>query len=378
MMEAMRLSLLEHEAQQQRERQAAARNTPSNPDAAPSQDTSNTSPDPASQLNYDETHQSTQLTEPDLLGVSTPTLPSSSGTNTPLEGDTSRAPELNTRQSHSVSSRSSLDASLPVPSSHRRVGSGPIQVASSPLNGAAGLAMAVGFPSSTPVEPETGTSGFTPRALNTLSAAVTASSIPVAIVNSSANDLPRVETGAANNPSSSHAGETERSQGLEPQVQSTHDESASGATTSQSEDQAQPPSHESSTASRAPVPLAATISQLGNGSVGSLPNPFDSPVLKFTVDDVSANSPVVARTSGAGNQSSANFLTPEARAMTAGSIMTMDSQQSKGEDYDVLISSPETETDEPLMSGPPNLARLDTEDFALAQSSRAGGSGTAQ
>ncbi|KAF8610851.1 hypothetical protein BDV93DRAFT_601804 [Ceratobasidium sp. AG-I] len=359
MMEAMRLSLLEHEAQQQRERQAAARNTASNPDANPPRDTANVSPDPASQLNQGEAHQSDQLVESDLLGVATPSLPPSSGANTPLEADTSRASESNSHQSASVSPRPSFDASLPIPSSHRRVGSGPIQASSSPLNGAAGLAMAFGFPSSTPVESNIasnatgiGTSGFTSRTLNTLSAAVAASSVPVAIAHSSTNDL----AGAAKNPSSSGTNEAEGPRGPELQAQSTHNELASDAGALQSEDQVQPPTHDASTAPRPPVSLATTIPQLDNDSV--------------------ANSPVVTRASTAGNQSSANFLTAEARALTAGSVMTMDSQQSKGEDYDVLISSPETEMDEPLMSGPPNLARLDTEDFDIAQSS-AGGSGTA-
>lgn len=366
-MEAMRLSLLEHEAQQQRERQAAARNAASNPDDAPSRDTASASPDPASQLNQDEVQQSGQLAEPDLLGVTTASLPPSSGANTPLEGNPSRASESNSHQSASVSPRPSFDASSSTPSSHRRTGSGPIQSASSPLNGAAALAMAVGFPSSTPAESSAGPTGFAPRTLNTLSAAVGASSIPLAILNSSTNDLPGPT-------------ESERPRSSEPQVRSTSTEPNSDAGASQlleghTEDQFPPPSHESSSAARPPVPLDTAVSQPSSDSVGSLPNPFDSPVLKFTVDDVSANSPVVTRTSEAGNQSSAHFLTPEARAVTAGSIMTVDSQQSKGDDYDVLISSPETETDQPLMSGPPNLARLDTEDFSPNQVSSAGGSG---
>lgn len=346
MMEAMRLSLLEHEAQQQRERQTAARNAASDPDDAPSRDTANASPDPASQLNQDEIQPSGQLADPDLLGVATASLPPSSGANTPLEGNPSRASESNSHQSASVSPRPSFDASLS-PSSHRRVGSGPIQATSSPLNGAAALAMAVGFPSSTPAVSsageETGLTGFASRTFNTLSAAVGASSIPVAILNSSTNDLP---------------GPTESERPQSPEIQSTGPVSDVGASQSlegHTEDQAQPPPHESSAADRPAVSLDTTIPQPSSGSV--------------------ANSPVVSRTSVVGNQSSANFLTPEARALTDGSVMTVDSQQSKGGDYDVLISSPETETDEPLMSGPPNLARLDTADFSLNQASSAGGSG---
>ncbi|KAG9110380.1 SNF1-interacting protein, partial [Ceratobasidium sp. 392] len=189
MMEAMRLSLLEHEAQQQREREAAARNAASNPDSSPPRGTSNASPDPASQLPEDLLQQSNRAEDLDPSPAITITgVPPRSGTSTPLDVNRSRASQPGSDNSSVASPRLSFDTSQST-SSHNRTPSGPVHVASSPLNGVAALAMAVGFPTppnepSTPSEPaaEVGQPGFAPRTLNTLSAAVSASSIPAVIL----------------------------------------------------------------------------------------------------------------------------------------------------------------------------------------------------
>ncbi|QRW00273.1 hypothetical protein RhiJN_28291 [Ceratobasidium sp. AG-Ba] len=357
MMEAMRLSLLEHEAQQQREREAAARNAASNPGA---QETSNASPDPASQLLEDSLQQSS------LVQDAPPVTTSRSGSTTPLHLNPSRASEPNSDRSSMVSPRASFDASQAA-ASHHRTGSAATHVASSPLNGAATLAMAVGFPtpsnqSGAPSEPAE--AGFPPRALNTLSAAVSVSSIPAAILGSGPTDR------SANNDTAEDSallqGNMSTSQGLlnsalsssavapsvEHQNESVLGTLATSPRLEDNDDTAQ-----QSSLPTAPKPAAPTIpvSRSTMDSTSSLPNPFDSPVVKFTVDDVSANSPVAPGDADAGNASSATFLTPAARTTTADSVLSTDSQQHKGGSYDVLLSSPETETDEPLMARPPNL-----------------------
>ncbi|KAG8707831.1 SNF1-interacting protein [Ceratobasidium sp. 395] len=390
MMEAMRLSLLEHEAQQQREREAAARNAASNPGASsPPRGTSNASPDPASQLPRDVLQ--SQAEDPDSSPAIAVTDAPRSGSNTPLDVNPSRASQPGSDNSSVVSPRPSFDTSQSAPS-HHRTGSGPVHVASSPLNSAAALAMAVGFPTppnqfGTPSEPaELVQPGFPPRTLNTLSTVVSASSVPAAILGAAAIDRSATNTSAAGDHAPLQEG-TNSSQGeLSPGVLSS-----SGAAPSIEQQPesalvapATPPfeadgtpntvgqSNELPSTTQSPASPAVPASKPTVDSISSLPNPFDSPAVRFTVDDVSANSPLVSVGSGVGGQSSANFLSPAARSITADSIMSEDSHRYKGDSYDMLLSSPETETDEPLMSGPPNLARLDTMDSFSAQASTSG------
>jgi hypothetical protein len=385
------LSLLEHEAQQQRERQAAARNTASNADAVPSRESSNVSPDPASQLSHDELPHSTQAAELDSSLTISVTNPSS-GASTPLHANSSRvsAPVSDNSSEASKDARGETAESSTSPM-HRRTGSAPIHVASSSLNGAAALAMAVGFPSpspesGTPSEPaEMGQPGLPPRTLNTLSVAVGASTIPAAILGMSANDRSVIKVDSADNLATSQesvgAGQADvpSTSDMAPSVKHQVEGSPAALTSSpplggyRVGDTVQLP-NEPLTAPRSPALVAAPVPKPTSNSISSLPNPFDSPAVKFTVDDMSVNSPVTSQNPDVGNQPSAAFLTPAARTVTDSSVLTTDSQQSKGDSYNVLLSSPETETDEPLMSGPPNLARLDTADSYSAQAGTSGSS----
>ncbi|KAG9104911.1 SNF1-interacting protein [Ceratobasidium sp. 370] len=392
MMEAMRLSLLEHEAQQRREREAAARSAASNSGAplAP-RESSNVSPDPASQLPPDDLQQPNRTEDlSPSPAITVTSIHSRSGANTPLHTNPSRVSQPGSDNSSVVSPRPSFDTSQSTPS-HHRVGSGPVHVASSPLNGAATLAMAVGFPvpsneSGTPSEPaEVGQPGFPPRTLNTLSAAVGASSMPAVILGASASDRSLTNINTAEDHALSRQGMTVG------QHEPPHDAPFSSAAAagehligSPTAPVSSPPPEMNRTGNTAqqpnelrviaqsPAPPIAPISKSTGDSASSLPNPFDSPTVKFTVEDISANSPVVSRGPSVEGQTSANFLSPVARSMTTDSIMSTDSHQYKGDNYNVLLSSPETETDEPLMSGPPNLARLDTLDSYSAQASTSG------
>ncbi|CAE6355533.1 Protein SIP5 [Phaeosphaeria nodorum SN15] [Rhizoctonia solani] len=300
MMEAMRLSLLEHEAQQRREREAAARGADSSSAAEPSRENTNASPDPASELQQ-QGHGPHQPNDPDsLIPATNAGPPPSSGGGTPLRPSSPAAPEPALDRSSAVSPRESFDASQAIPSSHRRIGSGPIEVASSPLNGAATLAMAVGFPS-TPDTLTTGDihmeqPGFLPRSINTLSAAVSASSISAAFLGSSETDL-------SENEHRTSVPDEDRNTRRDDQVQ---------------------------------------IEQRA----------VDRSSLEEHINSASASRPLLP---------SATFLSADARTATETSVRTVDTQQSKGDNYNILPSSPETETNQPLMSGPPNLARLDTE-----------------
>lgn len=374
MMEAMRLSLLEHEAQQRREREAQAANqaTNSNPDSTPPRETANASPDPASELQQQEREQNVANTDP-LLTVANAGLPPSSGFSTPLQPNSSGALEPVSDNSPGISPRQSFDTSQAAPPSHRRIGSGPIQVASSPLGGAAALAMAVGLPStsdgSAPGNPPTAQSGFPPRTLNTLSAAVGAASIPAAILGLDPTDRPEIELGGKLVPNAEHRRD---------------DQAPAGSST-----EARPPSIERQNQSIAATsvpspPVQENVSAMISHDSGPVTSPPGGPVPKPTSDpdnppgllivspaanEASSPSPVADRDPDFGNSSSATFLTADARAFTETSVRTVDSQQSKGESYNVLLSSPETEIDQPLMSRPSNLARHDTEDSGHVQTS---------
>lgn len=340
MMEAMRLSLLEHEAQQRREREAAARTANPNPGVAPSRETANASPDPASELQQ-QGHEQHQPGHTDSsLSVTSAGLPPSSSPGTPLRPGSSTLEPVSD-QSSAVSPRESFDTSQGVPPSHRRIGSGPIQAASSPLNGAATLAMAVGFPSATDTSTTgdgyTEQSGIPPRTLNTLSAAVSASSMPAAILGASPND-----------PSEAGQSTVGRPPPSEPLGQSASE----GRT---SDDSSPPVQEEHATAVVFPSSVSISRPSSPPGGPSSLSGPLvDSPAIKET--------PITGRESHIGNIASATFLSADARTATETSVQTIDSQQSKGGDYNVLPSSPEAETNQPLMSRPSNLTRLDTED----------------
>ncbi|CAE6460208.1 unnamed protein product [Rhizoctonia solani] len=351
MMEAMRLSLLEHEAQQRREREAAARST--DPSSAPARDTSNASPDPASELQQPGHEQGQPSHTDSVLSVASAGIPPSSGSGTPLR-PSSTTLEPTSDQSSAVSPRESFDASQTVTPSHRRVGSGPIQAASSPLNGAATLAMAVGFPSTPDTaasgDMRVGQSGFPPRTLNTLSAAVSASSIPAAILGSSTNDHSKNELGASTS-------DANRITILDDQLQagqSAAGDSSLGAPLGQgaseglASDVVSPPIREEN-------PTAVVSPGTALGPHPSSSSDMPSNLLEPSVDDhaTKEREPHVG---------SATFLSADTRTATETSVQTVDTQKSKGDSYSILPSSPETETNQPLMSGPPNLARLDTED----------------
>ncbi|CAE6528600.1 unnamed protein product [Rhizoctonia solani] len=339
MMEAMRLSLLEHEAQQRREREAAARGADSNPGTVPPRETTNASPDPASELQQQghETHQPNHTDS--LLSVTSASLPPSSGPGTPLRPSSSAALEPVSDQSSAVSPRESFDASQAVPP-HRRIGSGPIQVSSSPLNGAATLAMAVGFPSapdtSTTGDVRTGQSGFPPRTLNTLSAAVSASSISAALLGSSTNG---------------HL-ENEHETPVPDKDKNTRDDQARARLSAAGRSLLDEPSGQGA--------LEGLISD-DNSSRAQEKHP-NTVAFPSSASVLRPPSPSAIEQSHIGNAPSATFLSADARTTTETSVQTVDTQGSKGDNYSILPSSPEAETNQPLMSPPPNLARLDTED----------------
>ncbi|KEP55557.1 hypothetical protein V565_003210 [Rhizoctonia solani 123E] len=341
MMEAMRLSLLEHEAQQRREREAAAGGADSSSAAVSSRETTNasTDTDPTSELQQQGHGQHQPNHTDSFLSVTSASLPPSSGPGTPLQPSSSVALEATSDQSSTVSPRESFDASQAVPPTHRRIGSGPIQAASSPLNGAATLAMAVGFPSaantSTTGDLRSEQSGYPPRTLNTLSAAVSASSIPAAFLGSSKNDLLENEHGTS-------VPDEDRDTSRDDQVpagQSIASRSSLGEPLGQGAPRESIPSDDSS---RAQEEHPSAVVFPSSVSVSRPPSP------------------------------SAIFLSTDTRTTTETSMQTVDTQQSKGDNYSVLPSSPEAETNQPLMSGPPNLARLDTKDSYHVP----GGSGT--
>ncbi|CAE6515456.1 unnamed protein product [Rhizoctonia solani] len=353
MMEAMRLSLIEHEAQQRRERETAAR-APDPSSSAPPREIANISPDPASELQQPG-HEHRPSHTDSSLSVTSAGLPPSTGPGTPLRPSSSGALEPVSDQSSVVSPRESFDASQAVPPSHRRIGSGPIQVASSPLNGAAALAMAVGFPSapdaSAAGDVHTGQSGFPPRTLNALSAAVSASGIPVAILGSTPNDLPENEPGIFASDADRNTNQDDQTQA----GQSAAGHSSLGEPLGQSApeglvtDDTSPPAQGGHTTAVV-FPSSTSISRPTSPSV-------DNSAIKDT-----SSAPIAERDSQNGDVSSATFLSADARTTTETSLQTVDTQQSKGDSYSILPSSPEMETTQPLMSGPPNLARLDTED----------------
>ncbi|CAE7089904.1 unnamed protein product [Rhizoctonia solani] len=338
MMEAMRLSLLEHEAQQRREREAAARGADSNSGTPLPREGTNASPDPASELRQ-QGHEPHQPSHTDsLLSVTSASLPPSAGPGTPPRPSSSAALEPTSDQSSTVSPRESLDASQAI-LSHRRIGSGPIQAASSPLNGAATLAMAVGFPSAPETfmtgDAHTGQPGFPPRTLNTLSAAVSASSISAALLGSSTNDPLENEHGTS--VPDDYIG-TSRDD-------PTRQFAASRSSLGQSLGQGTPEGLVSSDNSSRAQEHTTSTAFPGSTSITHPPLPQ-----------------AIEREPHTGNASSAIFLSADARTATETSVQTVDTQLSKGGSYCVLPSSPETETDQPLISGPPNLARLDAED----------------
>ncbi|KAF8710227.1 c2h2 zinc finger protein, partial [Rhizoctonia solani] len=319
MMEAMRLSLLEHEAQQRREREAEARGADSSSRTASSREIANSSPDPASGLQQQdhEEHQPSHTNS--SLSVTSAGLAASLDPST-LQPNSSHSEPTADRQSSTVSPRESLDPSQAGPSSHRRSGSGPLQAAPSPLGGAATLAMAVGFPSASDLSGEvTEESGFPSRTLNTLSAAVSASSIPAVILGPSPDDRPEHEPGT----SKSEVGEL-------PVDHSSLGESHSGNS-----------------------PLAHQEQVTTIASSGSVPNPHSALPLTMVPSNSTNHNP---------SKSSAAFLSTDARTATETSVRTTDTQQSIGDNYNVLPSSPETETEQPLISEPSNLARPDTGD----------------
>ncbi|KAJ1310310.1 hypothetical protein OPQ81_007049 [Rhizoctonia solani] len=299
MMEAMRLSLLEHEAQQRRERETAARGADPNSGPVPARETTNASPDPASELRVHEQHQPSHTDS--SLSVTSAGLPPNSVPGTPA------ALEPASDRSSAVSPRESPDASQTAPS-HRRIGSGPIRAASSPLNGAATLAMAVGFPStpdtSTAGDARTEESGFPPRTLNTISAAD--------------RDTSPDEQAQAGQPTLLG----------EPLGQS-----APGGLLAN--DHPPPAQERDATAIVSPSYVSAPRPS------PSKPNSLSGPsVDNSAIVDTPPSAPIAGRESHIENSS----------------------QKSKGSDYNVLPSSPEAETNQPLISGPPNLTRLDTED----------------
>jgi hypothetical protein len=357
-MEAMRLSLLEHEAQQRREREAqtTAQSANSNPDSAPPREIANASPDPAAELQQGERQRNQPLNTESSLFLTSAGLPPSSSSSTHLQPNSSGALGPVSDNSSAVSPRQSFDESRAVPSSHRRVGSGPIQVASSPLNGAAALAMAFGFPTtpdeSTPGNAHSGPAGFPPRTLNTLSAAVSTSSIPVAILGPGPTDRPETElhgnlASAAEDLKTSQNDQTQtpvrsRPPSVEHQNQVLSERHVPGHTSP-------------------PIQKSMTVNAGDSGSVPPLSSPLSVPVSKPTSNpdnppevspsmDALSHAPVAERAPGIGNSSSVAFLTTDARTVTGTSVQTIESQQSKGDSYTVLPSSPETETNQPLMS----------------------------
>ncbi|KAH7340354.1 hypothetical protein B0J17DRAFT_715575 [Rhizoctonia solani] len=357
MMEAMRLSLLEHEAQQRREREAAARSAGPSSDTAPPREITNASPDPASEL-LQPGHEQGQPSHTDsMLSVTSTGIPPSSGSGTPLR-PSSAILEPTLDQSSAVSPHESFDASQAIPPSHRRIGSGPIQAASSPLNGAATLAMAVGFPSTPDTtasgsDMRAGQSGFPPRTLNTLSAAVSVSSIPAAILGSSANDHSKNELGTSTS-DANHI--TSRDDQVQAGQSAAGDSSLGaplgrGASEALVSDDGSPPVPEEHT----DIVFPSSVTGSRPSSPTGMPSNLSGP----SVDGHATNAP------------SATFLSADTRTATETSVQTVDTQKSKGDSYSILPSSPETETNQPLMSGPPNLARLDTEDSYHAP----GGSG---
>ncbi|CAE6433195.1 unnamed protein product [Rhizoctonia solani] len=339
MMEAMRLSLLEHEAQQRREREAAARGADSSSGVARSRETVNASLDPASALQQQDHEQHQPSHTNSSLSVTSAGLAESSGPNTPLRPNSSGVLEPVSDQPPVVSPGESPGASQSGPS-HHRVGSGPLQVAPSSLNGAATLAMAVGFPSgpdsSTTGDARTEYAGLPPRTLNTLSAAVSASSIPAAILGSSPNDRPEHETSNSEAeqlaPGHSSLGES--------QDRSVSEEHISNPVS--------PRAHQE--------PVAAVLSP-SSAPTSRPASPSGGPTSNSVNNADNLSMPPAA------------FLSTEARTATETSVQTMDTQQSKEGNYSILPSSPETEIKQPLMPGAPSLARFDTEDSYQAPGS---------
>ncbi|CCO26140.1 hypothetical protein BN14_00157 [Rhizoctonia solani AG-1 IB] len=345
MMEAMRLSLLEHEAQQRREREATARSTDSNSGAEASRETANASPDPASGLQQPDHEQHQPSHTSSSLSVTSAGLAASSGSNTPLQPNSSGALEPASNQSPATLPHDLSDTSQTGSLSHRRIGSGPLQVTPS-LSSATNLAIAVGFPSvsdsSETGDARTEQSGFPPRTLNAISAAVSASSIPAAILGSGSNDHPEHGPGTPNHEVGQFV--VGHSSLGEPQDQGVSDERISSDSS--------PPAHQE---------RGTTIMSPGSVSTSRPSSPSGGSPSNST-NDTNVSVPPPA------------FLSADARTITEASVRTTDTQQSKGDSYSILPSSPETEIKQPLMTGPPSLTRFDTEDSYQAQ----GSSSTAQ
>lgn len=347
MMEAMRLSLLEHEAHQRREREAQA--ATQGADSAPPREAASAFSGLQQHLDPNQ-----RANAESSLSVASAGLPPSSGSSTPLQGGPPNALELASDDSSAVSPRQSFDVSQAGSSSHRRVGSGPIQVASSPLNGAAAIAMAFGFPTTpdetTPGNVHPGQSGLPPRTLNTLSAAVSTSSIPAAILGASSTDRPEIELDSHLAPRS---GNTQTSRDGTAYVDGLERLVAGDAS---------PPVQEI-TPNTAPASPSPQLHVAHVSKPTSHPDNTSDPSVVSPSMDASSPAPVAERDPGFGNLSSVTFLTADARTATDTSVHTAESHGT----YNVLPSSPDTETDQPLIPGPPKLARFDTGDSHYAQ-----------